>query len=109
MVIPAARAEDAGVYTCNVTNAESSVEISTILVVTGVVPYFAQAPNSYKQFKTLPDAYLQFEIRVSFKPESEDGLFLFNGQNNQGSGDFGSFGLQNGFQSFGLMSGLGPP
>jgi len=35
------------------------------LVVTGIVPYFAQAPISYLQFPTLPDAYLEFKIQVN--------------------------------------------
>ena len=67
------RAEDAGTYTCTARNSEESTEIPTILVVTGVVPYFAQAPISYMQMPTLPDAYQQFDIEVSFKPESPDG------------------------------------
>jgi hypothetical protein len=49
------------------------MDIPTVLVVTGVVPYFAQAPTSFMALPTLPDAYLQFNIEVSFKPESSDG------------------------------------
>jgi hypothetical protein len=49
------------------------MDIPTVLVVTGVVPYFAQAPTSFMALPTLPDAYLQFNIEVSFKPESAHG------------------------------------
>jgi hypothetical protein len=51
------------------------MDIPTVLVVTGVVPYFAQAPTSFMALPTLPDAYLQFNIEVSFKPESADGKY----------------------------------
>jgi hypothetical protein len=49
------------------------MDIPTVLVVTGVVPYFAQAPTSFMTLPTLPDAYLEFNIEVSFKPESAHG------------------------------------
>ena len=44
---------------------------------------------------------------MSFKPESEDGLIFFNGQNNLGSGDFVSFGLQGGFPELRFNVGSG--
>jgi hypothetical protein len=75
-------------------------EVSTILVVTGVVPYFAQAPISYKQYRTLPDAYLDLDIAISFKPKSEDGLIFYNGNNNIGTADFISFGLSDNYPEF---------
>ena len=37
---------------------------SIIVLVVGLVPYFAQAPLSYIQYSTLPDAYLQFTLQV---------------------------------------------
>lgn len=67
------RAEDAGTYVCTARNGEETMDIPTVLVVTGVVPYFAQAPLSYMQLPTLPDAYTQFDIEISFKPEAPDG------------------------------------
>jgi len=108
LTIPEVRAEDAGTYTCTARNSEESTEIPTILVVTGVVPYFAQAPISYMQMPTLPDAYQQFDIEVSFKPESPDGMILYNGQQAGGSGDFISFGLNNGIPEFRFDVGAGP-
>lgn len=56
---------------------------------------------------TLPDAYLQFDIEVSFKPESLDGLILYNGQQKGGSGDFISLGLNRGFVEFRFDVGSG--
>lgn len=73
LVINEVRAQDAGTYVCSVENARTSMNIPIILVVTGVVPYFAQTPESYMILPTLPDAYLHFNIEVSFKPESPDG------------------------------------
>jgi hypothetical protein len=52
------------------------MDIPTVLVVTGVMPYFVKAPSSYTVLPTLPDAYLQFNIEVSFKPESADGKYI---------------------------------
>ena len=128
------RAEDAGTYVCTARNADEIMDIPTVLVVTGVVPYFAQAPLSYMQMPTLPDAYMQFDIEISFKPESPDGIYLFddtiliwncnflipylmlitegyilyNGQQAGGSGDFISFGLNNGYPEFRFDVGAGP-
>lgn len=71
------RAQDAGTYVCTAQNAQTQVDVPITLVVTGVVPHFAQAPSSYMVFPTLPDAYLNFDIEVSFKPENEDGEYVW--------------------------------
>ena len=63
------------------------------LTVTGIIPHFAQSPISYKKFPKLPEAYLNFDISVSFKPQLGDGLILYNGQDNLGTGDFISLGI----------------
>ncbi len=52
------------------------MDIPTILTVTGVVPYFTQAPSSYMTLPTLPDSYLTFDIQISFKPEDKNGKAL---------------------------------
>ena len=46
-----------------------------------------QAPISYVELDTLPDAYLSFNVEISFKPESPNGLILYNGQGNFSSID----------------------
>jgi hypothetical protein len=74
--------------------------MTTILIVSGLVPHFAQAPVSYISLDTLPDAYLAFDVEVSFKPENPDGLILFNGQNEFGIGDFVSLILKDGVPEF---------
>lgn len=73
LTIPDVKVNDAGTYVCTASDLRHTVEIPTVLTVTGVVPYFAQAPLSYIVLPTLPDAYLKFEIEISFKPESADG------------------------------------
>lgn len=82
--------------------------MTTVLVVTGAVPYFTQAPNSYMSLPTLPDSYLKFDIEISFKPENPNGLILYNGQKRDGSGDFISFGISNGYPEFRFDVGSGP-
>ncbi|CAG7838540.1 unnamed protein product [Allacma fusca] len=108
VTIPDVSPEDAGTYICSVSNQVTSVDIPTVLVVTGVVPHFAQAPQSYMALPTLPDAYLKFDIEVSFKPEDKNGMLLYNGQHRDGSGDFVSFGLSNGIPEFRFDVGSGP-
>ena len=110
LIIPSAREEDAGAYICTASKVEGEdekEEVSTMLVVTGVVPYFAQAPISYKQYRTLPDAYLDLDISISFKPESRDGLIFYNGNNNLGTADFVSFGLNDNYPEFRFNVGSG--
>jgi hypothetical protein len=70
-------ADDAGTYICTAQNNNVNMRIPTILVVTGVVPYFAQAPSSYMTRPTLADAYYAFNIEISFKPEAPNGKVSF--------------------------------
>lgn len=108
LTIPEVGAEDAGTYSCTARSNDETVDITTVLIVTGVVPYFAQAPLSYMQLPTLPNAYMEFDIEISFKPESSDGLILYNGQQAGGSGDFVSFGLNGAVPEFRFDVGAGP-
>jgi hypothetical protein len=100
LIIDAAEPKHAGTYICKANNSITEVEMTTILIVSGIVPYFAQAPVSYISLDTLPDAYLAFDVEVSFKPENPDGLILFNGQNEFGIGDFVSLILKDGVPEF---------
>ena len=46
-----------------------------------LVPYFQQDPASYITYRTLPDAYLEFDVDMSFRPEATDGNRFLYGSN----------------------------
>ncbi|XP_071839760.1 basement membrane-specific heparan sulfate proteoglycan core protein-like isoform X3 [Apostichopus japonicus] len=92
--------EDAGTYVCSATNNEGTVEYKANLIIGDLVPYFTQMPQSYISYPKLANAAFEFEIVVSFKPESPEGLILYNGQYSQASSDFLSFGLSGGHAEF---------
>lgn len=94
------KAEDDGTYICVGNNGQETREVPTVLVVTGVVPNFSQAPGSYIAFPPLPDSYLKFNIEISFKPESYDGILLYNDESDRGNGDFIVLSLINGYPQF---------
>lgn len=97
---------DAGTYICTASNNIRTVNVPTILVVTNIVPYFNQAPNSYASLPTLPDAYYQFNFEISIKPVSPDGLILYNGHRGAAAGsDFISLSLNNGVPEFRIITG----
>ncbi|XP_042860326.1 basement membrane-specific heparan sulfate proteoglycan core protein-like isoform X47 [Penaeus japonicus] len=105
--IPEVHTEDAGLFVCTGSNSNRSVDHATLLVVTGVIPRFSE--NSYLSLPTLPRAYLSFDLEISFKPESGDGLILYNSQReSQEDGDFVSFGLNGGYAEFRFDVGSGP-
>ncbi|XP_034945971.1 basement membrane-specific heparan sulfate proteoglycan core protein isoform X4 [Chelonus insularis] len=102
------RAEDAGTYICTASNGLESSEVPKVLVVTGVVPNFNQAPRSYIALSPLPDSYLKFNIEVSFKPESYDGIIFYNAESADGNGDFVILSLAEGYPEFRYDLGSGP-
>lgn len=108
LTIPDVVPQDSGIYVCTAMNPSGSVDIPTILTVTGVVPRFTQLPASYMTLPTLPDSYHTLDIEISFKPEDKNGLILYNGQRKDGAGDFFSFGLTNGVPHFRFDVGSGP-
>ncbi|XP_043503640.1 basement membrane-specific heparan sulfate proteoglycan core protein isoform X1 [Polistes fuscatus] len=101
------KAEDAGTYICIANNDLVNIEVPTVLIVTGVVPNFSQAPESYITFPPLPDSYLKFNIEISFKPENYDGIILYNAELNNGSGDFILLSLVGGLPQFKFDFGSG--
>ncbi|XP_045130066.1 basement membrane-specific heparan sulfate proteoglycan core protein-like isoform X13 [Portunus trituberculatus] len=101
------QAEDAGYYICTSWNLEKSADLSTLLIVTDVVPRFNK--SSYLALPTLSRAYTMFEIEITFKPESSDGLILYNSQRaGPDEGDFVAFGLIGGYPEFRFNIGAGP-
>ncbi|XP_023290722.1 basement membrane-specific heparan sulfate proteoglycan core protein [Orussus abietinus] len=108
MFLKNVKAEDAGTYICTANSDQTSVEVPTMLVVTGVVPNFTQAPQSYIALPPLPDAYLKFTIEVSFKPERYDGIILYNDEKSNGSGDFLILALVGGYPVFKFHLGSDP-
>ncbi|XP_076684002.1 terribly reduced optic lobes isoform X2 [Andrena cerasifolii] len=102
------KAEDAGTYICTVSTDYERLDITRDLYVTGVVPYFSQAPESFIALPPLPDSYLKFNIEVSFKPENYDGIILYNAQFSHGSGDFMLLALVRGYPQFSFDLGSGP-
>ncbi|XP_035741559.1 basement membrane-specific heparan sulfate proteoglycan core protein-like isoform X33 [Vespa mandarinia] len=101
------KAEDAGTYICIANNDKVNIEVPTVLVVTGVVPNFSQAPESYIALPPLPDSYLKFNIEISFKPENYEGIILYNAESNHGSGDFILLSLVGGYPQFKFDLGSG--
>lgn len=101
------QAKDAGTYICTASNGAQSAEIPITLVVTGAIPYFPQAPKSYLVFPKLEDSYMKFSFEVTFNPERENGLILYNGQK-RGDGNFIALSLNDGYPEFRFDFGNGP-
>ena len=89
LIIPDLNEEDAGFYSCDqsLTSKEKNSFVNKfLLTVTEVIPKFSQSPLSYREYPTLPEVYLNFDITVAFKPQESDGLIFYNGNNNFGTG-----------------------
>ena len=71
--IDVSRVEHAGMYVCTSRNAQTSTDTTTVLLVTDVVPSFGASPQSYVALETIPDAYLSFDLELSFRPAGPDG------------------------------------
>jgi hypothetical protein len=76
LILSKVQAEDAGIYICKTNNSQTFEETSTVLSVTHLVPFFDQSPLSYLELDTLDDAYLDFEVDISFKPEDPNGKYI---------------------------------
>ncbi|XP_076325413.1 terribly reduced optic lobes isoform X10 [Tachypleus tridentatus] len=99
--------DDAGTYICTSRNNVATADIPAILVVTGVVPYFTQSPSSYMKMTTLPDAHMEFDVELSFRPDNPNGLLLYNGQQ-EGTGDFMTLLMKDGYVELRYELGSGP-
>ncbi|XP_054857961.1 basement membrane-specific heparan sulfate proteoglycan core protein isoform X3 [Eublepharis macularius] len=97
LTIPAARPADTGVYVCTASNRQGKVTAFSMLKVRErVVPYFTQNPQSYLALPTMKDAYKTFTIEITFRPDTPDGMLVYNGQKKNTGTDFVSFGLVGG-------------
>ncbi|XP_031635070.1 basement membrane-specific heparan sulfate proteoglycan core protein isoform X6 [Contarinia nasturtii] len=101
------QAKDAGTYICTASSGPQSSEIPITLVVTGAIPYFPQAPKSYLVFPKLENSYMRFNFEVTFNPEKENGLILYNAQRH-GEGHYISLSLNHGYPEFRFDFGSGP-
>ena len=91
---------DAGIYACRANNGQDTRESFTAVVVTGIVPYFNQAPLSFIELPPLSQAVLRFDIEISFRPQNLNGLLLYTSERRDKYGDFLSLSLENGFPVF---------
>ncbi|XP_023578281.1 basement membrane-specific heparan sulfate proteoglycan core protein isoform X8 [Octodon degus] len=123
LMLPLVQPQDAGTYVCTATNRQGKVKAFVHLQVPErVVPYFTQTPHSFLPLPTIKDAYRKFEIKITFRPDSADGLLLYSGMllyNGQKRGpgsppnqasrqpDFISFGLVGGRPEFRFDAGSG--
>ncbi|XP_053776217.1 basement membrane-specific heparan sulfate proteoglycan core protein isoform X1 [Desmodus rotundus] len=80
LLLPSVRPQDAGTYVCTATNRQGKVKaFANLQVPERVVPYFTQTPHSFLPLPTIKDAYRKFEIKITFRPDSADGLLLYSG------------------------------
>ncbi|XP_068617476.1 basement membrane-specific heparan sulfate proteoglycan core protein isoform X3 [Battus philenor] len=97
---------DAGTYICRVSNSIAAIETRAILRVTGIVPRFNG--DGWLTLPKIKDAYMQFDIEVTFKPTDNDGVILYNGQNEDRTGDYLALQLIDGVPTFAFDTGSGP-
>ncbi|XP_046324592.1 basement membrane-specific heparan sulfate proteoglycan core protein isoform X2 [Marmota monax] len=112
LVLPSVRPQDAGTYVCTATNRQGKVKaFAHLQVPERVVPYFTQTPHSFLPLPTIKDAYRKFEVKVTFRPDSADGLLLYsgmllyNGQKRTPGSPTSLASRQPDFISFGLVGG----
>uniref|UniRef100_H0W6G2 Basement membrane-specific heparan sulfate proteoglycan core protein n=1 Tax=Cavia porcellus TaxID=10141 RepID=H0W6G2_CAVPO len=106
LMLPSVRPQDAGTYICTATNRQGKVKAFVHLQVPErVVPYFTQTPHSFLPLPTIKDAYRKFEIKITFRPDSADGMLLYNGQKRGPGSPTNLASRQPDFISFGLVGG----
>ncbi|KAK2106116.1 Basement membrane-specific heparan sulfate proteoglycan core protein [Saguinus oedipus] len=106
LMLPSVRPQDAGTYVCTATNRQGKVKaFAHLQVPERVVPYFTQTPYSFLPLPTIKDAYRKFEIKITFRPDSADGMLLYNGQKRVPGSPTNLANRQPDFISFGLVGG----
>ncbi|XP_017851563.1 basement membrane-specific heparan sulfate proteoglycan core protein isoform X4 [Drosophila busckii] len=100
LILVNVQANDAGSYICTGIYPDGeSIDYPSILVVSGAIPQFQQQPLSYMSFPTLPNSAFMFNFEITFRPESANGLLLFNGQT-RGMGDYIALSLKDRYAEF---------
>ncbi|XP_039611708.1 basement membrane-specific heparan sulfate proteoglycan core protein isoform X4 [Polypterus senegalus] len=114
LTIPFVTSVHTGTYVCTASNNQGKVQAFSMLKVRErVVPYFTQTPLSYLTLPTIKNAYKTFHIKITFRPDTPDGLMLYagmiiyNGQKKSTGADFISFGLVGGRPEFRFDVGSG--
>ncbi|KAM7247874.1 hypothetical protein CapIbe_001827 [Capra ibex] len=106
LLLPSVQPQDAGTYVCTATNRQGKVKaFAQLQVPERVVPYFTQTPYSFLPLPTIKDAYRKFEIKITFRPDSADGMLLYNGQKQISGSPANLANRQPDFISFGLVGG----
>ncbi|XP_043301913.1 basement membrane-specific heparan sulfate proteoglycan core protein isoform X5 [Cervus canadensis] len=106
LLLPSVRPQDAGTYVCTASNRQGKVKaFAQLQVPERVVPYFTQTPYSFLPLPTIKDAYRKFEIKITFRPDSADGMLLYNGQKRIPGSPANLANRQPDFISFGLVGG----
>ncbi|CAL1546871.1 unnamed protein product [Lymnaea stagnalis] len=108
LYISRVRDGDEGRYNCMSQDGRQLYPV--VLIVSALVPYFKHSDGrvSYLAFQPLSDAYNEFDIKLSFRPETTDGMVLYNGHFVDMPGDFLCFGLSGQYPEFRFDAGSGP-
>ena len=78
LLISRVRPEDAGTYVCHAENENGRTDTPVSLNVGDLVPRFTQNPNSYMSYQPMNDVYLDFDILLSLRPESTEGIIQYS-------------------------------
>eukprot|EP00079_Xenopus_tropicalis_P037485 XP_017951256.1 PREDICTED: basement membrane-specific heparan sulfate proteoglycan core protein [Xenopus tropicalis] len=108
LTILSVKPEDAGTYVCTAANRQGRVTAFSMLKVRErVVPYFTGQPQSYLSLPSIKDAHKKLEIKITFRPDTADGMLVYSGQKKSNGADFVSFGLVGGRPEFRFDAGSG--
>ncbi|XP_074597949.1 basement membrane-specific heparan sulfate proteoglycan core protein-like isoform X2 [Brevipalpus obovatus] len=99
---------DSGLYICRVTLGAVTTECQVMLNVTSIPVRFRQeGTNDYVRLPPVPNAYVDFDIELSVKPDrTDDGLILYFGKY-PSKGDFFSLGFRDNKLEFKFELGSG--
>ncbi|XP_035236655.1 basement membrane-specific heparan sulfate proteoglycan core protein-like isoform X3 [Anguilla anguilla] len=108
LTIPSVKQEDGGTYVCTASNKQGMVQAFTTLKIhERVMPHFTQTPLSYLTLPTIKNSYKAFTMKINFRPDSADGMIIYNGQKRTAGADFVSLGLVGGRPEFRFDVGSG--